>query len=251
MSTAKTKRSDKTAWIVVSVVGIVIFALGTIWGTLQFGHVEGEEFSPDTFTRRKYSYYQVPLIRLQISGIDRTTTTGDLELHLTTNKIVTVQNSNNPAWHTIRAKEGNFWLPHGDAAILFRYVGESNAPGGVTWLDWTTANANMAAVLWPAVAQLARDELYFLVPDLLAPVAEIKTAAELTAWIDQHLADEYVRLGDARRELGYTTEAAAFYRTALKHQADHAGAKKGLAELPEEASAEPAEEATEEERAEE
>ena len=224
--TPKTKKSDKTAWIIVSIVGVIGIGLGSIWGTYSYGHVEGDEFSPDTFTRREYSYYQIPIIRMQITGIDRTDNTGALESHLKTNGIVTVQNATKPAWHTIQASEGGSLLPPGDAAILYRYMGQANAPGGVLWIDWSMANANFAAVLWPAVAQLARDELYILIPDLMAQAAKSKSVTEFAEWTNKYIDAEYTRMGDLRKELGYDEEADAFYKRAKDFRVDPAAAKK-------------------------
>ena len=227
-TTAKGKK-DKTSFLVVSIVSVLGVILIGVWGTFQFGQVEGDEFSPDTFSRQKYSYLQIPLVRVQISGIDRSNTTGDLERHLVANKLIPVATAANPEWHTIQATAGNVPFPPGDAAILFRYLEEPTAPEGQSWLDWTTKNPAFAKVLWPVVAQLARDQLYIFLPDLFDSVARIKDPTEFATWVNHYAADRYTRIADARSELGRHNDAVTLYKRALSYQSDHTAATKGLA----------------------
>ena len=48
-------------------------------GTLMFGHVTGEEFAPDTLERRSYTYYELPLVRIQVSSVTHQTSRRQLE----------------------------------------------------------------------------------------------------------------------------------------------------------------------------
>ena len=52
----------------------VLFVLAYM--TLTFGRIQGEEFSPDVFRRREFSYYEIPLLGWQVwpdyaHGVDR------------------------------------------------------------------------------------------------------------------------------------------------------------------------------------
>ena len=60
----------------------VLFVLAYM--TLTFGRIQGEEFSPDVFRRREFSYYEIPLLGLQVWPITHTESTGPLENYLAT-----------------------------------------------------------------------------------------------------------------------------------------------------------------------
>jgi hypothetical protein len=237
---SKAKKSDKTAWIIVMVVGVLGVVVLTLFSTFQFGQVRGDEFSPDTLKRRSYSYYQIPLIRLQVTGIDYTDTTGNLESHWTTAKLVTARTVAKPAWHTIQATAGERELPEGDATILFRYLDHNTAPDGETWLDWSTKKPNAAKILWPAVVQLARDQMYLYVPGLLELAGEADNLAEFTNRVNTYAADSYSQMAGTRHAMQQHAAAVKLYQTALSYQQDHSAAQAGLAEAQREGGDPPA-----------
>ena len=228
-TSGKSAKSDKLAYIVVAIVGICGTGLIALWAIVQFGHVEGDEFSPDTLVRRTYEYHQIPWLRVQITGIDRVDTSGDLVQHLKTAKIVTPRNQQSPQWHTIQATAHGMELPPGDAAILFRYLDASTAPAGQDWLTWTNNHTPEAGVLWPVVAQLARDQLYLHVPELLVLAEDTSNLAQFTSRVNAYAADRYTLSAEIRFQMGDPTQAAQFYTTALSYVADHAKAIRGLA----------------------
>jgi hypothetical protein len=117
---------------------ILFFALGLLgiglvgaWFTVAFGGVAGVELCPQTFERRAFTYYEIPLTGWQVSKVTRTNLTGD-------------------------------------AQILTNYIDAEDSSGDSIWLKWTQANPKLAGVLWPAISQLAIDELYIYVPEVLA-----------------------------------------------------------------------------------
>jgi hypothetical protein len=224
------QKSDKTAYIIVAIVGLLGVLLIGGWSTVQFGMIHGDEFSPDTFKRRTYTYYRIPLVHWQVTGIDYTDTTGSLEQHLKANKLVPISKPAKPTWHTIQASAGVRQLPVGDAAILYRYLDAATAPGGKEWLDWTTSQPKAAAVMWPVVAQLARDQLYLYLPELLELANKADNVATFTTELNAFAARSYTQVADARRDLGRHNEAVKLYQAAIGFQQDHAAAQQGLAE---------------------
>ena len=56
----------------------------------QFGLVVGEEFAPDTFQRRSYWYYELPLIGLKVTPVKRKVSRNQLENMLIAKKYITM-----------------------------------------------------------------------------------------------------------------------------------------------------------------
>lgn len=50
--------------LIVGSLGLVV-----VIGIANFGLVNGEEFAPDTFERRSYWYFELPLVRLKVTPI--------------------------------------------------------------------------------------------------------------------------------------------------------------------------------------
>ena len=133
--------------------------------TLMFGAVGGEEFCPDTFSRRSFLYYELPLVGLQITPIRRRDETQDLEKHLTKHNYVPSGKAA-PQWHLVNSMRSGVSRVRGDAAILCEYLDANADKRDSYWKAWTEQHPELAKILWPAVAQTASRKLYFFVPDL-------------------------------------------------------------------------------------
>src|SRR3954470_10601735 len=72
-----------------SVLGVLGAALLVFLATVTFGGVHGIEFCPQTFERRSYSYYELPLLHIQMTGERHEALTGWTEKCVTSNKFVT------------------------------------------------------------------------------------------------------------------------------------------------------------------
>jgi len=153
---------------------ILFFALGLLgiglvgaWFTVAFGGVAGVELCPQTFERRAFTYYEIPLTGWQVSKVTRTNRTGDMEEYLVNQKLLPKKPKGETIWHIVTATRGRrSWT--GDAQILTNYIDAEDSSGDSIWLKWTQANPKLAGVLWPAISQLAIDELYIYVPEVLA-----------------------------------------------------------------------------------
>src|SRR5262245_30912417 len=77
--------------IALCILGVLVL-IGGVTGI--FGMVTGVEFSPNAFERRSFYYYEVPILGIQIWPVVRTDTTGALEKHLATNKLVPALGAN-------------------------------------------------------------------------------------------------------------------------------------------------------------
>lgn len=148
------------------VIGIAFYASGS---------VRGEEFCPDDFTRREFSYNRLPVLGWTLLGIEYDNLTGELEETLISEDLVTPVNdlsndASNKTWHLYR----DWSVPDShdcDARFLVDYLTfqKEDAKNGRTsfWVDWNRKFPKSAKVFWPIVADLARHEMYLGIPQVM------------------------------------------------------------------------------------
>jgi hypothetical protein len=142
--------------------------------TLLFGGVAGYEFNPQTFERRRFAFFEIPLLRLQVTPLKRTGVSGPVEQSITGNNYVQPDAKAPETWHLISFHRSNYAPSPTDTQILIRYFDAENPEGGNYWQDWTIEKPQLAKLLWPEVARLARLELYVLLPPLFELAREAK-----------------------------------------------------------------------------
>ena len=198
-STANTKREwSRTVGAIAVIVLMLLMFVGFV---MLFGAVRGEEFSATTFSRRSFVFYRIPVLKIQVTPVVRSSTTNALEAHLTTNLFPAVeslavesppvesdqqhgddedndkQRSRAKAaaqrWDIVRLTPLSRPSEFGSAYCLCAYLDREQG-GKLKWLSWTKAHPKLAQALWPVVRQAAMDRRYFCVPDLM-------TAAEQAA----------------------------------------------------------------------
>lgn len=130
--------------------------------TLLFGHVSGQEFDPETFARRRFSFYELPLVRWQVTPLYHTDMSGEIEQLVKSQSYVTPSGASQ--WHLLSLNRSSSKAPPTDAAILARYLDAQGEKYSIWWGDWSIRNPAQAKVLWPSVATLARLELYTSLP---------------------------------------------------------------------------------------
>ncbi len=137
----------------------------TALAVLLFGVVSGEEFTPDTFSRRSYHYVELPWLRIPLSPVRRREHRSELEQLLVDQQYVAV--SGPPyRWDLVLAQRGGTMWREGDARILCIYLDARDPYDSLYGLDWTRANPALARLFWPQIASLARRELYLYMPEL-------------------------------------------------------------------------------------
>lgn len=173
MSTATTggkKRGKLSPWLVRLGLGLLATLTTTLivaMLTLIYGGVHGVEFCPQTFQRRAYSFYEIPWIGIQVRAVRHVDLTGPLEKHLVQKKLVQPPGKSPVSWHIVRGVRGAGGAQTGDAEILTQYLDAQDAEEKHVWLDWSEKNPQQASVLWPAIAQLSREDLYVFVPEFI------------------------------------------------------------------------------------
>src|SRR5262249_25757702 len=93
----------KAGW---TVLGLLAATLLVVVATVTFGGVHGTEFCPQTFERRSYSYYELPIVRVQMTGEQHEDLTGDTELLVTSKKYVAAPAGGKKDWHVLAGSRG-------------------------------------------------------------------------------------------------------------------------------------------------
>ena len=183
------------------------------------------EFAPDTFEHREYSYFELPIVRLQVTPVWRTSGRSGIEQAIVDRQFVVP--SNPPArWDLLRAyRRGQVWR-EGDAQILANYL-DAEGESSQHWLEWSDREPKLAAVLWPEVAKAARADLYILVPDLFELAAHRSDPTKLKADLHARLARRYEELAQVEMGLEHYRAAERFFVTALSYEPDRADERGG------------------------
>ncbi|MEM7311698.1 MAG: hypothetical protein AAF497_00965 [Planctomycetota bacterium] len=186
---------------------LAILALGML--IMIFGLVEGEEFSPDAFQRRSFSYYQLPMFRLQVTPVNRAQIPQDVE-----DMIAKEIKAPKAAIATNKWEISQLVYPggrvswEGDCKILCDYLDLKNNKKQFVWEKWGKKHPEMAKVLWPVVASVARKGMYVLIPDIFKIAESANNKDELSGRLDEFLAAEAPKLAEEFKAVGKTAEAA-------------------------------------------
>ncbi len=93
-------------WVYGIGVGLLVVAFfGGL--TMMFGRVSGEEFSPEQFKRRTFSFYEIPIVGLQVWPVKHIDATGDVETEVVTKKLITVKKPEKPRWDLVLGYRGS------------------------------------------------------------------------------------------------------------------------------------------------
>lgn len=182
-------------WTIVGLLGVTLLVF---IATVLLGGVHGEEFCPQTFERRTYSYYELPIVRIQITGERHKTKTGLTETFVTSEKYIT-PGSGKKDWHVLVGSQGTRLRRPGDAGILMKYLDSEESGDRRRWVHWSENHGELAKILWPAVQQLAVSEAYVSVPDLFDLTKTIDCDEEFRQAVQKLMAE---KIGTAESEGG-------------------------------------------------
>ena len=202
-------------WTLWGLLGVVLAVLLVAFVTAQFGAVHGIEMNPYSFERRTYSFYEIPLIRVQVLGIRRNPVTDVTQSFLATNKYVTTKNVPD-VWHIVQAAKGVRAPKVGDAEILVHYLETKDAKDYHLWVKWSEANPKLAAIFWPAVSRLAQEELYIYIPDLFDLAKGASDPVALKSQLDKVVSVRLFELGRQLQDVEEHAEAVKYFKEAEK-----------------------------------
>lgn len=142
-------------------VAALILIFGLPYFAISIG-IHGEEFCPQLFQKRDFSYSRIPGTNFRISSTTLTPAVSPSSKavlqHLPTNS--------QTDWQVSSVQQGSFSKEFGPK-ILIDHLRANNADGLNLWDAWSFHNPKHAALLWPLVQQVALKDMYFCVPDLL------------------------------------------------------------------------------------
>jgi hypothetical protein len=210
-------------WIMRAVfiaLGVLAFLFVVSVATLMFGAVSGQEFSPQTFTRRSFFYYQVPLLGAQVSPITRDNQTNSLENYLSAERLVTGAQSKEQRWDLVYTTSGGGNLVEGDAGILCTYLDAKGEDGTLYWEAWSKENPELAKILWPVVSRIACQQLYMFTPEMIELAKRARDPARFQQRLHQTAAGQYLRLAEIQQQLANHGAAAKLLAEALTYTPD-------------------------------
>ena len=184
--------------------------------TVSLGAVHGIEFSPHTFERRSYSFYEVPLIGYQVTAIEHEDVSKPTETILGTNKFVVPPPGGQQDWHIVIGTRWPKSRRRGDASILMQYFDAQDGASDYRWSKWSEDNPKLAKVFWPAVQRLAVHELYVFMPDLFDLAKRYDDPAQLKQALDKHVVEHLLVFGRRLQSRDQHAEAVKVLDDALK-----------------------------------
>lgn len=187
------------------------------------GHVTGQEFSPTDFQVRRFAFYEIPLLGLQITPIKRTGMTPDTARYVRQRNLIQTTPGRAPSWHLISISRGITGTTPGDAELLAHHLHLTHRAKAY-WKQWSQDHPQHAKAFWPLIQRLAERELYVLMPPLFE-LAQLtaQSPGQLTAAIDSRLRTEYRHLIEDMRLADRPEVADELLREALNDYPDDPG----------------------------
>jgi hypothetical protein len=205
MSSATPTRRSLPKWLGIAgwtLLGLLGATLAVFVLTVTFGAVHGTEFCPQTFQRRTYSLYELPLIGIQVTGIRREDVSQAAELFITSHKYITTPAAGSKEdWHIITGSRGTV-TSRGEAGILMQYLDATDGDDYHRWVKWSEKHPKLAPILWTGVQRLSQHELYIFVPDLFDLAKTIEDPVKLRQEVDRTVASKLAFLADRLSEGG-------------------------------------------------
>lgn len=210
----------KFYWIAL-LTGLILVPIGFLV-LVAAGQISGQEFSPDDFSRRSFEYNQTPWfnwILFQKTYSDQTTT---LEESLVIDGFVVPVINKKKKWHLIcDSGTGSRLTSHEcDARFLTDYLDLTNDEGDYYWTQWNTDYPQSAKIFWPKIVDLARNQMYLKIPEVMQFAMEIQLDEPdgFEEVLNGMIAQAYLELGRLDRELNRLERAKIRINRAIEIQ---------------------------------
>lgn len=201
--------------VVIALIGSCVMAFVLFLIIRIQGPVAGREFNPDDFRQREFSFYEIPLLRLQITPIRRRNSNSETAQFLRRNSLIDPRSGETNRWDLVEITRGISGEIPADARLLVEQL-SLRRDGDGYWQIWSQRHPEHARRLWPVVQRLSRRELYLLLPPLFEMAQNEGTADELSEAIRQYLRQQYSDLIADMREAGREELAEALLREATE-----------------------------------
>lgn len=208
-STDTRSKSNVRLYVILILLAFVIASPIAALIMVGVGQVRGVEFSPDDFSRRSFSYNQLPVVDYVLFKKTYEDETPDLEIYLVGNGLIRPVLNKKKNWHLVDEAGVQVQSTDSDARFLTGYLDKRDDDGANYWDTWNTDFPKSAKVFWPYVADLARDEMYLKVADVMRTAMSINKdqPTKLDVRLKEAMAKVYLELGSIDFEIGRTERA--------------------------------------------
>ena len=184
------------AFVVMSPIAVLVM--------FGMGQVIGVEFSPDDFSQRQFSYNQLPLIDYVVFKKTFEDETTPLQQSLKIKRLIKPLRNKDKVWHLVSESSSQIPSAECDARFLIGYLEKTDDDGANYWDTWNTEFPKSAKVFWPYIAELARDEMYLKVADVMRTAMTMNKdqPKKLKRTLSKSMAVAYLELGILDSETG-------------------------------------------------
>jgi len=181
----------------------------------------GVEFSPDDFSVRRFSYsydqFTGTVIRSREFLPGDTYSMPDL---VGDNYIKPIVNKEK-TWHLVE-DNGTYFQGNSsdsDARFLIDFLKLVDQNYENRWTVWNSANPKLATILWPLIAEMARDSAYLTVGDVLTFVLDFDVTEPKNFKADLHreISKAYLKLGRINFKNGQLETAKLLVSKSIKY----------------------------------
>lgn len=216
------RRFSKALYIGLAILGLIFVTLVVVPVMMSSGQHYGQEFSPDDFSRRSYSYQVLPILNRTVTGIQYTSVQSDIGSELVLDGWIKPTGNQTKSWHLLW--DGNTQYGYGtkrardcDAHLLTDFLDKEDEDGNI-WSTWNNNFAGNAKVFWPILARMARDEMYLKTPKVMYfalkyPKDDPKAFEKE---LHQLVSDAYLELGQLDLEMGLSQRGKQRIETSLE-----------------------------------
>jgi len=208
--------AERPILLVAGLVAIAAIPIGLLLA-LVYGAVRGTEFSPDDFSRRDFSYLQVPWLNWTVSGIEYIDNTPELEQTLLTDRLIQrkkLVGKQTKTWHL--SYDSDVPGSHAcDARFLTKYLDfydwdSKTATSTPFWLKWNEEFPLSAKIFWPTIADLARREMYLSIPEVMRLALDVDKdqPRSFRSDLDELIRKSWITAGEADFQTGNYQRAA-------------------------------------------
>lgn len=174
---AKKKQRNGQLFTVILIVSIVVALPITYWILAAYGEKSGVEFSPDDFSMRSFDYCNLPYVNWTHRGIKYQKMSNAMADTLLADDWIRATGRTPKRWHLVSESGGAFSSKTSaacDARFLTNYFDQISSEGENQVSKWTDENPESAKIFWPIIADMARDDLYLPIPQLMEFVLKYK-----------------------------------------------------------------------------
>ena len=222
------KRSNLIWWILgISIVIGLPFLLYLLIG----GIVEGEEFSPDDFSRRYFSYNIMPIFGTYIQGIEYHDKTPVFEQTLLADGFLgrtTAAPELGKQWHLIYDNASDAESRDFDAKLLIRFLDLIDIENHESiWDKWNEKYPELAKDFWPIVAAMAKSYLYVELTEIMVQAKSLDESRldEFERFMVKHASSAFADHGDQLQDQGKFEQALKSYEKSYELQTNEQAAR--------------------------